>query len=231
MRGMAVSSSREVSPGARAYSGPPGGPHSARVTRRRMKSLAVVGHRMTRCRNPATGGVCSPSELLAAGDLQISFRTFDLNQIERAAIEIDRKGPKLGSGRNRETRSNPILRGLEIGPFQFISHKVAERMLRIEMPSLYSLFPTIYRVFEPKLAYFRDLGGIRCLRKPIPPGRPASSPWESPDQPTCLWGPKSGNQEERGNGLPQTWPICGPSGGYKIRFRRWNDVPFRQKRT
>ena len=95
-----------------------------------MKSLAVVGHRMTRCRNPATGGVCSPSELLAPGDLQISFRTFDLNQIERAAIEIDRKGPKLGSGRNRETRSNPILRGgvgLEIGPFQFISQKVAER--------------------------------------------------------------------------------------------------------
>ena len=31
-----------------------------------MKSLAVAGHRMRRCRNPATGGVCAPSELVAA---------------------------------------------------------------------------------------------------------------------------------------------------------------------
>ena len=31
-----------------------------------MKSLRVAGHRMTRCRNPATGGVCAPSELVAA---------------------------------------------------------------------------------------------------------------------------------------------------------------------
>ncbi len=31
-----------------------------------MKSLTVAGHWMRHCRNPATGGVCAPSELVAA---------------------------------------------------------------------------------------------------------------------------------------------------------------------